>query len=667
MDIRQKYAELCNKINEYDYAYYVLNESPVSDFEYDERLRELEEIERIHPELVTPDSPTQRVGGQADTTFEKVAHTVQMGSLQDLFSEDELYDFDRKIRALVSAPEYITEPKIDGLSVSLEYEDGIFIRGSTRGDGFTGENITENLKTIKSVPLKLRKPLPFIEVRGEVFMPHESFRKLVAEQERKGEQLAKNPRNAASGSARQKNSAITASRELDIYVFGIQQIRGAEVTSHSQSLELMTELGFKVIAGWKVYPDIEGVVGRVREIGAMRGELPHDIDGAVVKVNDFAHQRLLGATSKFPKWAAAFKYPPEEKETVVLDIEVNVGRTGALTPLAVFEPVNLSGSTVSRATLHNQGRIDALGLNIGDRIIVRKAGDIIPEVVARTGDTVSDAPCFKIPERCPVCGTAAVRDEDEGKNCLQAVTRCPNIACPAQIQRSIEHFCSRGAMNIDGLGEAIVELLLREKLIRNVADIYKLTREQLLTLPSFKEKSVSNLITAINNSKQNEPDRLIYALGIKGIGERNAALLCARFGGVDGIQNASIEELEAVENFGGILAKNVHQAMNEPSMIELIAELKDSGVKLTYTKKAESGKLSGLTFVITGTLPGLSRNQAKELVLTNGGKCSESVSKKTDYVLAGEDAGSKLTKAQSLGIKIINEEELHAMLERGEA
>jgi len=655
MEVKEKYAELCKKVNEYNYAYYVLNESPVSDFEYDGLMREIKDIEREYPELVSLDSPTKRVGGQADTTFEKVAHNVQMGSLQDVFSEEDLRDFDGKTRAAVDSPTYIVEPKVDGLSVSLVYENGVFVRGATRGDGFIGENITENLKTIKSVPLKLRREIPFIEVRGEVFMPHKSFEKLVAEQERKGEQLAKNPRNAASGSLRQKNSAITASRGLDIYVFNIQQIEGETVSSHKQSLELMAELGFKVIAGWQAFTDIDSAIARIREIGESRGNLPHDIDGAVIKVDDFSQREILGATAKFPKWAAAFKYPPEEKETTIIEIEVNVGRTGALTPLAVFEPVQLAGTTVSRATLHNQDRIDALGLNIGDRVIVRKAGDIIPEVVARVGDAAFGVP-FKIPENCPICGTGAVRDEDE------AVTRCPNIDCPAQIQRSIEHFCSRGAMNIDGLGEAIVRLLLENKLIQNVADLYKLTHEQLLTLPSFKEKSASNLITAIENSKQNEPDRLVYALGIRGIGERNATLLCEKFGGVEGIMNASVEEIEATENFGAILAQSVFNAMREPHMISLINELKNSGLKLIYTKKADSAKLSGLVFVITGTLPTMKRDEAKALVTANGGKCSDSVSKKTDYVLAGEEAGSKLTKAQNLGIKIISEDELKEML-----
>ena len=651
-----KYKELCDKINEYNYAYYVLNDNLIPDFEYDALMRDVKMLELEHPGLEAPDSPTKRVGGQADNTFEKVAHTMQMGSLQDVFSEEELYDFDRKVRGVAADPVYIVEPKIDGLSVSLEYTGGVLTRGSTRGDGFVGENITENIKTIKSVPLKLRKEIPFIEVRGEVYMPRKSFERLIAGQAEKGEQLAKNPRNAAAGSLRQKNSAVTASRELDIYIFNIQQINGAEITNHKQSLAFMAELGFKVISGWRSFTEIESVIARIHEIGETRGTLPFDIDGAVVKVDDFSQREALGSTSKFPKWAAAFKYPPEEKETTLLDIEVNVGRTGALTPLAVFEPVFLAGTTVSRATLHNQDRIDALGINIGDRIIVRKAGDIIPEIIAAVS-RADGKEKFMIPENCPVCGSKAIRDEDE------AVTRCPNIDCPAQIQKSIEHFCSRGAMNIDGLGEAVVLLLLEKGLIKNVADLYKLTFDELLTLPNFKDKSASNLINAINKSKENEPDRLVYALGIKGIGERNAALLCEKFGGIEGIKKASAEEIKATENFGEVLAENVYNAMREPNMINLIKELEKSGVKMNYTKKTESKALSGLTFVITGTLPGLSRGEAKELVNANGGKCSESVSKKTDYVLAGEEAGSKLTKAQGLGIKIISEEQLREMLE----
>lgn len=660
MEIKEKYEELCRKINEYNYAYYVLNDNIVSDFEYDSLMRKIKQIEQEFPEIEAPDSPTKRIGGQADNTFKKVRHEVRMGSLQDVFSEEELFDFDRKVRAVVE-PVYAVEPKIDGLSVSLEYTNGIFTRGSTRGDGDVGEDVTENLKTIKSIPLKLRKEIPFIEVRGEVFMPRKSFEKLIAEQERKGEQLFKNPRNAAAGSLRQKDSAATASRALDIFVFNIQQIEtgnsdtGGPPASHKQSLEFMQELGFKVVDGWQVFSDMESVIKRIREIGELRGKLPYDTDGAVVKVNDFAQRIELGETSKFPKWAAAFKYPPEETKTKLLNIEVNVGRTGALTPLAVFEPVLLAGTTVSRATLHNQDRIDALNLNIDDEIIVRKAGDIIPEVVSVFFSSGKAEP-FKIPENCPVCGSKAIREEGE------AVTRCPNVNCPAQIQKSIEHFCSRGAMNIDGLGEAVVELLLKNELIKNVADLYQLSREELLTLPNFKDKSADNLLNAINASKENEPDKLIYALGIKGIGERNAILLCEKFGGVDGIMNASAEEIEATENFGAVLAKSVYNAMREPSMLGLIKALKNSGLKMEYTKKAASKKLEGLTFVVTGTLPGLSRKEAEELITSNGGKSSGSVSKKTSYVLAGEEAGSKLTKAQSLGIKIISEEEFKNML-----
>lgn len=649
------HSALCDEINEYNYAYYVMNDNLISDYDYDMKMRKLKQIETDFPELSTPASPTRRVGGDTDTTFEKVVHSVQMGSLQDIFNEEELYDFDKRVRTAVNNPVYVVEPKIDGLSVSLEYRNGEFVRGSTRGDGFIGEDITENLRTVKSIPLVLRKVLPFIEVRGEVFMPRGSFMKLVSEQEKRGEPPAKNPRNAAAGSLRQKNSKITAERGLDIFMFNVQQIEGVEITSHNQSLELMKELGFKVIDGYEKFDNIESVAKRISEIGEKRSELPYDIDGAVVKVNDISQRDILGATSKFPKWAVAFKYPPEEKETTLLEIEVNVGRTGALTPLAVFEPVQLAGTTVTRATLHNQDRLDALGISAGDRIIVRKAGDIIPEVVKVTKHA-ENSQTFKIPNICPVCGSMAARDEDE------AVIRCLNMDCPAQLLRSIEHFASRGAMNIDGLGEAIVELLVNNGPVKTVADLYCLTVGDLLLLPGFKEKSANNLVNAIEKSKNNGLDKLIYALGIKGVGERNAVLLCERFGSIDEIMSADEEVIAAIENFGEILARNVYAAMREPHRIKLISELKELGLTMGYEKKMRTSALTGLTFVITGTLPTLSRTEAKELIEQNGGKCAGSVSKKTSYVLAGGEAGSKLTKANELGIKVIGEEELMSMV-----
>lgn len=653
---KKRHSELSEEIEGHNYAYYVLDDPKIEDYEYDRLMQELYSLEKEFPELQTPQSPSQRVGGLALSTFEKVSHSVQMASLQDVFGFDEVREFDTKIRQSLSrTPTYVVEPKIDGLSVSLEYRDGLFVRGSTRGDGFVGEDITANLKTIKSIPLKLKKALPYIEVRGEVYMPKKSFEKLIKRQEIDGEQPAKNPRNAAAGSLRQKDSSITAQRELDIFIFNVQQVNGYELTSHKQSLEFMSELGFKVIDDYKTFSDIEQVIDKINAIGEQRGKLSYDIDGAVVKVDDFADRTILGATAKVPKWAVAFKYPPEEKETILNKIEINVGRTGALTPVAIFDPISLAGTTVSRATLHNQDIISQLDVRLGDTITVRKAGEIIPEVV-RVNAHLEDSEPYHIPMICPACGTEAVRDEDE------AVIRCPNIDCPAQLLRNIVHFASRNAMNIEGLGSANVELLVNHGLVKTVADLYALTLEDVLILPGFKEKSASNLISAIEKSKSNELDRLIFALGIKGIGQRSATLLCEKFPSMDEIMSASCEDIASIENFGEILAENVHTAMNELHRITLIQRLKQYGLNMTYTQKKTTGKLDGLKFVLTGTLPTMTRDEAKALIESNGGKCSGSVSSKTNYVLSGEDAGSKLTKAQQLGISIIDENELLSMI-----
>lgn len=653
---RKRHAELSEQIEEHNYAYYVLDDPKIEDYEYDRLMQELYGLEKAFPELITPQSPSQRVGGLALSSFEKVSHSVQMASLQDIFSFDEIKDFDVRVRQSLSrTPTYVVEPKIDGLSVSLEYRDGLLVRGSTRGDGFVGEDITANLKTIKSIPLRLKKALPYIEVRGEVYMPKKSFEKLIKRQEIDGEQPAKNPRNAAAGSLRQKDSSITAQRELDIFIFNVQQTEGYELTSHKQSLEFMRELGFKVIDDYKAFTDIDKVIEKINAIGEQRGKLSYDIDGAVVKIDDFADRAVLGATAKVPKWAVAFKYPPEEKETVLNKIEINVGRTGALTPVAIFEPITLAGTTVSRATLHNQDIISQLDVRLGDTITVRKAGEIIPEVV-RVNSHCENSEPYHIPMICPACGTEAVRDDDE------AVIRCPNIDCPAQLLRNIVHFASRNAMNIEGLGSANVELLVSHGLVKTVADLYALTLEDVLTLPGFKDKSAGNLISAIEKSKGNELDRLIFALGIKGIGQRSATLLCEKFPSMDEIMNASREDIASIENFGEILAENVHTAMNEPHRITLIERLEQYGLNMTYTRKESTGKLEGLKFVLTGTLPTMTRDEAKALIESNGGKCSGSVSSKTDYVLAGEDAGSKLTKAQQLGISIIDENELLNMI-----
>lgn len=645
--------ELYEVIEKHNYNYYVMDAPTIEDDEYDALMREVKAIEMEFPDLISPLSPTLRVGGYALTTFEKVTHTVQMGSLQDVFSEEELYAFDKRVREEVT-PRYSVEPKIDGLSVSLEYRDGVFTRGSTRGDGFIGEDITENLRTIRTIPLKINEKLPFLEVRGEVYMPRKSFAALVAEQEERGEQPAKNPRNAAAGSLRQKDSSVTAKRGLDIFIFNIQQIEGKEISCHSESIDYLKSLGFKTIS-YKLYDNIDDAIKRIREIGVEKHDYSYDTDGAVIKVNDFSQRDILGATSKVPKWAVAFKYPPEEKETTLREIEINVGRTGALTPVAIFDPVILAGTSVSRASLHNQEIISQLDIRLGDRIIVRKAGEIIPEVVKVAAHSENSEP-FIIPDRCPVCGHKAVREENE------AAIRCINPNCKAQLLRRIEHFASRDAMNIDGLGEAIVEALCSNGLIESPADLYELKKEDLLKLPKFKEKSAKNLIDAINKSKENRLDRLIFAIGIRGIGRRSAELLCKRFGDIDSIIKAKKEDILAIDTFGEVLADNIVSAFKDEEMISLIERLRSYGLKLVYDKVGGGDKLSGLTFVLTGTLPTLKREEAKEMIENMGGKCSGSVSKKTSYVVAGEAAGSKLTKANELGITVLSEEDLLKML-----
>lgn len=653
--IKSEYEQLCKQAEQHNFNYYVLDDPTIEDDEYDRLMRKIKEIEAENPEIVSESSPTQHVGGYAINTFEKVTHEVQMGSLQDVFSKGELYEFDERVKKAVGKAVYCVEPKIDGLSVSLEYKDGIFTRGSTRGDGFVGEDITKNLKTIKSIPMELSEKLPFIEVRGEVYMPKADFEKLVRKQLENDEQPAKNPRNAAAGSLRQKDSRVTASRGLDIFVFNLQRIEGRELTCHSESLDYMKSLGFNVIDGYKTFDNIEDAVSRIMEIGENRQSYSYDIDGAVIKVDNFELRNELGSTAKVPKWAVAFKYPPEEKETKLLDIEINVGRTGALTPVAVFEPVWLAGTTVSRAVLHNQDYIDSKDIRIGDIIAVRKAGDIIPEVVRSVSHAENSEP-FIIPHICPVCHGKAERAEDE------AVIRCVNIDCPAQLLKNIEHFASRPAMNIDGLGEAVVKQLVENRLISTVADLYSLQQQDLEMLPGFAKVSASKLIANIENSKANSPDRLLFALGIKGIGQKNAQLLMKHFGSIEKLSETSPEEISAVENFGDILANNIFTALHEPHMTELIERLKSYGVNTVYQSDVKSDKLAGLTFVITGTLPDMTRDEAKTLIEQNGGKCSGSVSKKTSYVLAGEEAGSKLTKAQQLGVTVISQQQLIEMI-----
>ena len=656
MDLKKaekRINELYGIITELNRNYYDLDAPSAEDDEYDALMRELRELEAEFPGLAREDSPTKRVGGTASSTFEKVAHNVQMGSLQDVFSEAELYDFDNTVRKEIT-PEYSVEPKIDGLSVSLEYRDGVLVRGSTRGDGFIGEDITENLRTIKSIPLKLPDRLPFLEVRGEVYMPRASFAKLVAEQEENGEQPAKNPRNAAAGSLRQKDSSVTGKRSLGIFIFNVQQVEGRAFTRHSETLDYLREQGFPVVAH-TVCKTIDEAVERIREIGEEKHGYAYDTDGAVIKVDVLAQRDILGATAKVPKWAVAFKYPPEEKETRLNEIEVNVGRTGALTPVALFDPIILAGTTVSRASLHNQDIMDRLGVAVGDIIAVRKAGEIIPEVVRVAKHCGGEA--YRLPDKCPVCGHPIEKSEEE------AAVRCVNPNCPAQLLRGIEHFASREAMNIEGLGEAVVKLLCESGLIHSCADLYELNMQDILTLPGFKDKSAGNLLKAIESSKGNQPDRLLFALGIRGIGRRSAELLLRKFGSIDGVMNATEEEILSIDMFGEVLAKSVMTAFADPQMREIVERLRGYGLKFDYDKAAESDGFAGLTFVLTGTLPTLKRDQAKEMIENMGGKCAGSVSKKTSYVVAGEEAGSKLTKARELGITVLTEDALLKMIQ----
>lgn len=649
MEVKEKIIELSTKLDGYAKEYYEQDNPTVSDYEYDMLMQELKTLEQEYPHLIQPNSPINRVGGDIMNTFDKVEHRVQMGSLQDVFSIEEVYDFDRKCKEKIT-PTYVVEQKIDGLSVSLEYADGVFTRGSTRGDGYVGEDVTLNLKTIKSIPKKLKHAIPFLEVRGEVFMPQESFEKVVARQEILGEQMFKNPRNAAAGSLRQKDPKITATRELDIFVFNIQQIDGQEISSHTQGLEYLKKQGFKTSPDFKTYTDIEDIVAEIANIGENRSIYSYGIDGAVVKVDDLSQRELLGSTAKYPRWAVAYKYPPEEKVTILIDIEVNVGRTGVFTPIAVFEPVNLAGSTVSRAVLHNNDFIMQKDIRIGDTILVRKAGDIIPEVMAsvKHGD---DSVAYQLPTICPSCGERGVED-DNG-----VAIRCINSECPATLLRNMIHFASRDAMNIEGLGSAVVELLTQNKLITTPADLYYLKKEQLVDLERLGSKSVDNLLNSIESTKEKPLSKFIFALGIRNIGQKAAYLLCQKYNSIDLFFEVTLEDLVDIEGFGEIMAQSVIDYFSRKSTRHLIEAFKNAGLSLIEESIVKSDKLAGKIFVLTGTLPTLTRNQAKDMILEQGGSCSSSVSKKTDYVLAGEDSGSKLTKAQSLGVTIITEEE----------
>ena len=655
-EIQKRLESLREQIRYHSRKYYTEDDPEISDFAYDQLYRQLETLEQEYPDLVTEDSPTQKIGGAVYNTFAEVVHQVPLESLHDSFSQEELRDFDRRVREAVGPVTYVVETKFDGLSVALEYRDGLFVRGSTRGDGLVGEDVTENIRTIRSVPKVLGEPIPFLEVRGEVYMSYRSFERLCARQELLEEKPFKNPRNAAAGSLRQKDPKVTAQRELSLFVFNVQQVEGKELSRHDQSLAWLQQLGFPVAPLYHTSGDIEEVLRFIQEIGDKRGEFDFPIDGAVVKVNDFFQREELGSTAKFPRWAEAFKYPPEEKETTLLDIEVNVGRTGVLTPTGRFAPVTLAGTTVSRATLHNQDFITEKDIRVGSRVVLRKAGEIIPEVVAVLERPEGSTPYF-LPETCPSCGERVTRVEGE------AATRCTNPQCPAQLLRNLIHFASRDAMDIEGLGPAILEQLLQVGLVHSPTDLYTLEPDKLENLERFGRKSAENLLAAVEHSKGNDLYRLVYALGIPHIGVKAAQVLCKAFPSLEEILQATEEEIAQIEGFGGIMAKEVCAFFQKDSARELVSRLKDLGVNMVAQQpQAQSTSLQGSTFVLTGTLPTMSRKEATQLIESHGGKVTSSVSKKTSYVLAGDEAGSKLEKARQLEIPVLTEEELLHMV-----
>lgn len=653
---KQTIDQLTELVLYHSRRYYDQDAPEIEDYEYDKLLHRLMDLEESYPQFAHADSPTKRIVGQVKNTFEPVEHKVQMGSLQDVFTPEEVYAFHERIKEVVADPVYVVEPKIDGLSVSLEYRDGIFVRGSTRGDGFVGEDVTLNLKTIQSIPKKLLEPFPFLEVRGEVYMSEERFQKLTEEQEIREEKPFKNPRNAAAGSLRQKDPAIAAQRGLDIFVFNVQQIEGKILTSHKESLDFLQQQGFPVSPSYQAFSSIEAVMGEIQRIGENRENYSFGIDGAVVKVDSFAQRERLGSTAKYPKWAIAYKYPPEQKPTVLLDIQVKVGRTGALTPTAVFEPITLAGTTVSRAVLHNQAFIDEKQIAIGDTILVRKAGDIIPEVIGVVSHA-QENPVYQIPDICPACGSPVFFEGG------QAAKRCQNSDCPAQLLRNLIHFASRDAMDIEGLGPSIVENLVSAGLVKSPADLYDITLEEVSVLDRIAEKSGSNLLAAIEKSKQNDLSRLLFALGIRGIGQKAAKLLAARFMDIEHLFSASEEDISSIDGFGGIMARAVVEYFSLDATRGLIDRLQKAGVNTRSKDRPTSDRLAGLSFVLTGTLPHMTRSEAGARIERLGGKVSSSVSKKTSYVVAGEEAGSKLAKAQGLGIPILDEAALLALLE----
>lgn len=657
MNPKDRIAELTDLLIQANYRYYVLDDPTMQDFEYDRLLRELEELEAAHPELAREDSPTKRVGGEALSQFEKVAHPVPLMSLQDVFSMEELTEFLTKVQEEVPEAAFSVEPKVDGLSVALEYIDGKFVRGATRGDGNVGEDVTENLKTIRSIPLTLENAPSRLIVRGEVYMPKKSFEKLNQRQEEAGKPLFANPRNAAAGSLRQLDSKIAASRGLDILVFNVQLCEGVTFESHSESLDYLKKLHFKVIP-YKKLTSIGKIQAEVASINENREKLPCDIDGAVIKLNDLAQRERLGATAKFPRWAAAYKYPPEIKPTVVEEIVVQVGRTGVLTPKAVVRPVRLAGTTVTNATLHNQDFISQRDIRIGDTVLIRKAGEIIPEILeVDLSKRPEGTQPYLLPAVCPICGGKVEKDEDG------AFLRCTGAECPAQLSRNIAHFVSRDAMDIDGLGSAIVESLIEKGLIKSPADIYYLTMEDISSLWKSGKTAAKKLLAAIETSKQQDVSRLIYALGIRQVGAKTGKVLAAQFGSLDALMNASVEELNEVPDVGQVTAESIFDWFHSEQSRHMVERLREAGVNFESKRVITDSRFAGKTFVLTGALSKFTREEATEKIELLGGKASGSVSKKTSFLIVGENAGSKERKARELGIPILTEDEFLEMLQ----
>lgn len=657
MEAKERIAELTRILVEANHRYYVLDDPQMPDFEYDRLLRELEDLEKANPELILPDSPTQRVGGQAISQFEKVTHSVPLQSLQDVFSQEELLDFLARTQQAIAGASFSVEPKIDGLSVALEYENGVFVRGATRGDGQVGEDVTENLKTIRSIPMTIPDAPKRLIVRGEVFMPKSVFYRLNEQRELEGQNLFANPRNAAAGSLRQLDPQIAASRKLDILIFNMQLCEGVDFVSHSASLEYLRHCRFKVISQ-KCLSDPQAIWQEVQRINEDRESLSCDIDGAVIKLDDLAQREVLGSTAKCPRWAVAYKYPPEIKSTRIRDIIIQVGRTGVLTPKAVVDPVRLAGTTVTNATLHNQDFITQRDIRIGDTVKIRKAGEIIPEILeVELEKRQQESVPYYLPTVCPVCGAPVERDL-EG-----AFLRCTGAACPAQLVRTISHFVSRDAMDIDGLGGAIVEQLIQKDLLHNPADLYYLTLEEVKSLWQKGDTAAKKLLTAIENSKSQDLGRLIFALGIRQVGAKTGKQLARAFGNLDKLADASLEELLQVEDIGPTTARNIYEWFRQDQARLLVERLRQAGINFDCTVSAQDRRFAGLTFVLTGALTRFTRDEATEAIERLGGKAAGSVSKKTSFVVVGENAGSKERKARELGIPILSEEEFLKMIQ----